>query len=62
MKIMAGLEKEKLLQSIDTLRKGNLRKLVDIRIKEFKEIGKKSSNEIFQELCFCILTAKFNAV
>jgi len=61
MKRRAGLEEEKLLQSIDTLRKGDLRKLVDARIKEFKEIDKISSDEIFQELCFCILTANFNA-
>ena len=61
MKRRAGLEERKLLQSIDTLRKGDLRKLVDTRIKEFKEIDKKSSDEIFQELCFCILTANFNA-
>ena len=55
------LEQEKLLESIDTLRKGNLRKLVDARIKEFKEIDRRSTDEIFQELCFCILTANFNA-
>jgi len=61
MKKRAGLEEEKLLQSIDTLRKGYLRKLVDTRIKEFKEIDRKSSDEIFKELCFCILTANFNA-
>lgn len=61
MKRRAGLEEEKLLQSIDTLRKGNLRKLVDTRIKEFKEIDRRSSDEIFQEMCFCILTANFNA-
>jgi N-glycosylase/DNA lyase len=61
MKRRAGLEEEKLLQSIDTLRKGYLKKLVDARIKEFKEIDRRSSNEIFQEMCFCILTANFNA-
>ena len=61
MKKMAGVEEEKLLQSIDTLRKGNLRKVVDTRIKEFKEIDRRSSDELFQELCFCILTANFNA-
>jgi len=60
MKLSVGLE-EKLLQSIDTLRKSNLRKLADARIKEFKEINRESSSEIFQELCFCILTANFKA-
>ena len=61
MKRRIGLEEEKLLQSIDILREGDLRKLVGTRIKEFKEIDRKSSDEIFQELCFCILTANFNA-
>mgnify|MGYP001588834957 FL=1 len=28
---------------------------------EFSELGKKSSNEIFKELCFCLMTANFNA-
>ena len=30
-------------------------------MKEFRENGKKPFNEIFKELCFCILTANFNA-
>ena len=61
MKRRGGLEKEKLLQSIDILREGDLKKLVDAKIKEFKEIDRRSSDEIFQEMCFCILTANFNA-
>ena len=61
MKRRVGLEEEKLLQSIDILREGDLRKLVDARIKEFKEIDRYSSDTIFNELCFCILTANFNA-
>jgi N-glycosylase/DNA lyase len=28
---------------------------------EFSELGKKSSNEIFKELCFCLMTANFSA-
>ena len=30
-------------------------------MREFKEIGNGPSDEIFEELCFCILTANFNA-
>jgi N-glycosylase/DNA lyase len=41
--------------------KCGLKKTVDSRIREFKELGKKSSEEIFNELCFCILTANFTA-
>ena len=38
-----------------------VRKLVEKRIKEFEKIGKSSKEKIFSELCFCILTANFNA-
>jgi N-glycosylase/DNA lyase len=34
---------------------------VNNRIKEFKKINKKSNDELFKELCFCLLTANFNA-
>lgn len=36
-------------------------KRVEARIKEFEENGKRPDSEIFKELCFCILTANFNA-
>lgn len=52
---------KKLLQSIRNLKKSEVKNLVDARLREFKEIGNGSSNEIFEELCFCILTANFNA-
>jgi N-glycosylase/DNA lyase len=52
---------KKLLQSIKNLKNGKVKNLVDTRLREFKEIGNGSSNEIFEELCFCILTANFNA-
>jgi N-glycosylase/DNA lyase len=51
----------KLLESVENLKKSEIKTLVDGRIKEFKEIGSRSSKEIFKELCFCILTANFNA-
>lgn len=52
---------EKLIDKIESLKKGEIGKLVNDRIKEFKNIGKKSTNELFNEMCFCILTANFNA-
>lgn len=51
---------EKLLESIETL-KGSVGTLVNTRIKEFKEIDRESSDDLFNELCFCVLTANFNA-
>jgi len=52
---------EELLKSVEALKNSQVKALVDARIKEFKKLGKKPSNEIFNELCFCILTANFNA-
>ena len=52
---------EKLIDKIESLKKGKIGKLVNNRIKEFKNINKKSINELFNEMCFCILTANFNA-
>ena len=52
---------KKLLESIENLKKSEVKRLVSARIREFEEIGKGSSDETFKELCFCILTANFNA-
>jgi len=51
----------KLIDDIKKLKRTKVKKLIDSRINEFESIGKKSSKEIFKELCFCILTANFNA-
>lgn len=48
-----------LLSEIERLKKTEIKSVIDKRIKEFK--SKKSDNDIFSELCFCILTANFNA-
>jgi len=50
-----------LLDSIEELKNTDISKKVDNRIEEFKKLGTKNSKEIFKELCFCILTANFNA-
>lgn len=52
---------KRLLQSIKNLKNNKIKNLVDTRLREFKEIGNGSSDNIFEELCFCILTANFNA-
>jgi len=52
---------EKLLAEIEGLRKGHVKELVDLRMQEFKGIGEKPSGELFKELCFCTLTANFDA-
>jgi N-glycosylase/DNA lyase len=50
-----------ILKTIKDLKQKDIRKLISSRIKEFKETGKKNSEEIFKELCFCILCANYNA-
>ncbi len=50
-----------LLDSIQSLKKSDVKDLVDLRLADFKEIGDSSNNEIFKELCFCILTANYSA-
>lgn len=53
---------EELLTRIEELKKDNkIKILVEKRLMEFSEMRKKKSTDIFKELCFCILTANFNA-
>ena len=48
-------------QIINTLKKSKLRTLVHKRIQEFSAIDKNSPDDLFRELCFCLLTANFSA-
>ncbi|MBW2982514.1 N-glycosylase/DNA lyase [Candidatus Woesearchaeota archaeon] len=50
---------KKLLLSIQELKKSQIKNIVNKRLKEFSKI--RSKNELFKELCFCILTANSNA-
>jgi len=50
-----------LINKIESLKDSEISHLVNSRVKEFKELSKKSNDELFEELCFCILTANFNA-
>ncbi len=52
---------ETLIKIIENLKNSPIKQIIDSRMKEFSELGKKSSNEIFKELCFCLLTANFSA-
>ena len=53
MKELAGLVGEQI--------RCGLKGTVDERIMEFHDLGRKSSRELFKELCFCILTANYSA-
>ncbi len=52
---------EKLLETIETLKRSEVGRLVQTRTAQFKEMSKKPSSELFKELCFCILCANFTA-
>ncbi|MFZ1970930.1 MAG: N-glycosylase/DNA lyase [Candidatus Nanoarchaeia archaeon] len=52
---------EELIRIIEDLKNSEIKNTVDSRMKEFEELGKKESEEIFKELCFCLLTANFSA-
>lgn len=50
-----------LIRSIQRLQHSPIQKTVQQRIQDFKDIDRSSAEELFKELCFCILTANFNA-
>lgn len=50
---------KKLLSKIDALKGSSVRSLVASRMKEFGR--RRTEQELFSELCFCLLTANFNA-
>ena len=51
----------KLIEKIENLKISPVSETIKKRIEEFENLGKENSNEIFKELCFCFLTANFNA-
>jgi N-glycosylase/DNA lyase len=52
---------KKLLNTIKRLKDSNIKNIVDQRLRQFNQVGESSSEEIFKELCFCILTANCGA-
>ncbi|MHA1931130.1 MAG: N-glycosylase/DNA lyase [Promethearchaeota archaeon] len=50
-----------LVDCIDNLKRSKVNHLIKSRVREFSEIGKKSLDTIFGELCFCIMTANCSA-
>jgi len=50
-----------LIEEIESLKHSQINNIINERIEEFKNINKNSNNSLFKELCFCILTANFNA-
>ena len=56
-----SMKKEmQLVKEIKKLKNSKIKKLVDKRLKEFEKT-KRNKKKVFSELCFCLLTANFNA-
>ncbi|MHA1110256.1 MAG: N-glycosylase/DNA lyase [Promethearchaeota archaeon] len=51
-----------LCSKIQGIAHSELKNKIDIRIQEFHDINKANKDTLFGEMCFCILTANFNAV
>jgi len=52
---------KKVISCVQDLRQDSIKELVERRKREFRALGRKSSEEMFKELCFCILTANYTA-
>ncbi|MBD3197617.1 MAG: N-glycosylase/DNA lyase [Candidatus Lokiarchaeota archaeon] len=50
-----------LIDSIKELQQGEIRELISQRISEFSQYKEEHINEIFKELCFCVMTANCGA-
>lgn len=50
-----------LIEEIEKLKTRPVAEVIERRLQEFKELGTRSSREIYKELCFCTLTANYSA-
>jgi N-glycosylase/DNA lyase len=50
-----------LIKKIENLKHSEISNIIQERIEEFKNIDKNSNEELFKEICFCLLTANYNA-
>jgi len=55
------MAKEGLIQQINKLKSSEIAGIINNRITEFEEQGQKKEEDVFSELCFCLMTANFNA-
>lgn len=50
-----------LLADLEDLKRSEVKKVIDSRMADFKKIGKGTNDELFKELCFCLMTANCSA-
>jgi N-glycosylase/DNA lyase len=52
---------KKLVTDIEKLKNSDIKQVIDARLLEYKEVGKRVNEDIFCELCFVILAAHYSA-
>jgi N-glycosylase/DNA lyase len=52
---------QQLIAQIEQLKKSQISEVITNRMKEFEVAGKSKQDKVFSELCFCLLTANFQA-
>lgn len=52
---------QSLIQKVNSLKKEPIAEIIYKRMKEFEEYGAEKEDKVFSELCFCLLTANFQA-
>ncbi|MFH1237051.1 MAG: N-glycosylase/DNA lyase [Candidatus Aenigmatarchaeota archaeon] len=52
---------EREIKRVCELMTSDMKNVVDARVSEFAELGRKDERALFSELCFCILTANYSA-
>ncbi len=50
-----------LIALLQNLKQSSIKNVIDLRMNEFKAFQESSINEIFKEMCFCIMTANCSA-
>lgn len=53
---------QELIDKIEELKNSSVKEIIESRKKEFEKVGSSGENSIFNELCFCFMTANFSAV
>ncbi len=52
---------DNLIQKINQLKSSPISEVISGKMKEFEKMGKEKEDSVFSELCFCLLTANFQA-
>ncbi len=50
-----------IINKITSLKESSIADIIKGRVESFKQVNKNSEEDVFSELCFCILTANFSA-